>query len=78
MRHFKQRLLRDPQNKMIGGVCAGIANYFDIDPTIIRIIFVVGLFSAYPFILAYIALWIITPYDNIEVKTSPRDKYSTE
>lgn len=75
---FKQRLLRDRQNKMVGGVCAGIANYFDIDPTIIRIIFVVGMLSAYPFFLAYLALWVITPYDKIEIKTNPKDRYSTQ
>jgi len=62
---------------MIAGVCAGIANYFDIDVTIIRILFIVGMFSAYPFILAYLALWIITPYDKIEVRTSSQDRYST-
>ncbi|HOS51142.1 MAG TPA: PspC domain-containing protein, partial [Bacillota bacterium] len=33
-----KRLTRDMRNKMIGGVCSGLANYLDIDPTIVRIV----------------------------------------
>ena len=33
-----KRLTRDVRNKKIAGVCAGVANYFDIDPTIVRLI----------------------------------------
>lgn len=48
-------------NKMISGVCAGIAEYFDIDPTVVRVIFVV-LFAAYGSgILFYIILYFIMP-----------------
>lgn len=47
-------------NKMIGGVCGGLAEYFDIDPVIIRIIFVILAFSGGG-VLAYIILWIIVP-----------------
>lgn len=76
--YFKRRLKRDKQNQMIAGVCAGIADYFDLDPVIIRLIFIIGMFSAYPFFLLYIALWIITPYSDIEVKHYPNEKYSDE
>jgi len=75
---FKNTLKRDKQSKMIGGVCSGISNYFEIDPMIIRLIFVVGMFSAYPFFLLYIVLWIITPYETIEFKENLSDKYSDE
>src|SRR5690606_28601490 len=37
----QRRLYRNPDDKMIGGVCSGIANYFDIDPVIVRLIMVV-------------------------------------
>ena len=48
---------------MIAGVCGGLAEYFDLDPTIMRIIYVVvSIVSvAFPGILVYIILWIVMP-----------------
>ncbi|MGA7838773.1 MAG: PspC domain-containing protein [Ignavibacteriaceae bacterium] len=57
---MKKKWYRSRKDKMIGGVCGGIGEYFDIDPTLIRILFVVGLFMAAGF-LAYIVLWIVVP-----------------
>lgn len=50
-------------NKVIGGVCAGIADYFGWDPALVRIIYLlVSIFSAaFPGILVYIILWIVMP-----------------
>ena len=48
-------------NKMIGGVCAGIADYVGLDPTIVRIVWVLMLFLAGFGILLYLILWIIMP-----------------
>ena len=48
-------------NKMIGGVCAGIADYLGLDPTIVRIVWVLMLFFAGFGILLYLILWIIMP-----------------
>ena len=48
-------------NKMIGGVCAGIAGYLGLDPTIVRIVWVLMLFFAGFGILLYLILWIIMP-----------------
>jgi len=76
--YFKQRLQRDKQNKMIAGVCSGIAEYFFIDPAIVRIIFIVGMVSAYPFFLLYIIIWVVTPYNQIETKNYKSEKYSDE
>ena len=55
-----KRLYRDENNKVIGGVCGGIANYFGTDPIIIRIIFVLLAFAGAG-ILAYFILWIAVP-----------------
>ncbi len=56
-----KRLFRDPDNKYIGGVCGGLGAYFHIDPTWIRIIFLITLF-AYSFgLILYIILWIVIP-----------------
>lgn len=55
-------LFRDPQNAMLGGVCAGLAAYLNCDPTIIRLITVVLFFlSASTVAIAYIILWIVVP-----------------
>ena len=52
------RLYRDGDNKVIGGVCSGLANYFKIDPVIARVIFVVTIGIS---LLPYIILWIVLP-----------------
>ncbi|HME96800.1 MAG TPA: PspC domain-containing protein [Methylomirabilota bacterium] len=56
-------LQRSRKNKMIGGVCGGIAEWLGWDPTIVRILYaVVSVVSvAFPGILAYLVLWIIMP-----------------
>lgn len=56
-----KKLYRSRKEKMIAGVAGGLAEYFDIDPTLIRIIFVVSLFVGGSGILAYIILWIVVP-----------------
>ncbi|MFB1051326.1 PspC domain-containing protein [Paraliobacillus sp. JSM ZJ581] len=63
---MKKRLYRSSNNKMVSGVIGGIAAYFNIDATILRLIFVVALpFSAFfPLLFIYIAASIIMPIDN--------------
>lgn len=56
-----QRLTRSRSHRMIAGVCGGLADYFGIDPTIVRIIFVVLALAGGPGILIYLALWVILP-----------------
>jgi phage shock protein PspC (stress-responsive transcriptional regulator) len=55
-----RRLYRDPNNRIIGGVCSGLGTYFNVDPVLFRIIFVIGLLSGISPI-PYILLWIIVP-----------------
>ena len=57
-----KRLLRS-QNKVIGGVCAGIAEYLGLDPTLVRAGYLIIsiLSAAFPGLLIYIILWIIMP-----------------
>lgn len=61
----KKRIYRDGENEIIGGVCSGIAAYFDIDPVFIRLAFVIALFTGSG-ILIYLILWAIIP----EAKTT--------
>src|SRR5439155_21981428 len=56
------RLYRSTSDAMFGGVAAGLGNYFHVDPTIIRIAFLLGmLFSGGAFFVIYLALWLILP-----------------
>lgn len=59
-------LQRSTQDSMIAGVCGGIAESLDWDPTLVRVLYVlVSLFSAaFPGILVYIILWIVMPRAN--------------
>lgn len=56
-----KRLFRDENNKVIGGVCSGLANYFGIDVVVVRIIFVVSVISFGFGFLPYLILWIAAP-----------------
>ncbi len=61
----QKRLYRTRIDKMIGGVAGGLAIYFDIDPTIVRVLFVITIFIGGGGILAYIILWIVVPEDPV-------------
>jgi len=56
-----KRLYRSGKEKVLGGVCGGIAEYLDIDPTIIRLLWVLWFFVFGSGLLAYIIAWIIIP-----------------
>jgi phage shock protein C len=55
-------LYRSKSNRMIAGVCAGLGNYLNIDPTIIRLLFVLGFFTFNgAMLLVYLIMAIVTP-----------------
>ncbi len=56
-----RRLYRDPDNRVLGGVCSGIGMYFKLDPTIVRLVFLVIFFGFGIGFLIYIILWIVVP-----------------
>lgn len=56
-----KKLYRSVTDKMVGGVCGGLAEYFNIDPVIVRLIFVLAVIFGGSGIIAYIILWIIIP-----------------
>ena len=56
-----KKLYRSVTDKMLGGVCGGLAEYFSIDPVLVRLIFVLAVIFGGSGILAYIILWIIIP-----------------
>ncbi|OWZ82984.1 PspC domain-containing protein [Natranaerobius trueperi] len=63
---MEKKLVRTESDKMIAGVCGGFAEYFDIDSTIVRLIFVlIGLLSfAIPIVLFYIISYFVIPQEN--------------
>lgn len=56
-----KKLQRDTQNRVLGGVCSGLANYFDIDAALVRVLFVLALLAFSAGFWLYIILWIIMP-----------------
>jgi phage shock protein C len=58
-----KRLYRSRDHRMIWGVCGGIAKYFDVDPTLIRLVAVLTLFLGFIGLLVYLILAIITPLE---------------
>ena len=56
-----KKLMRSSTDKKIGGVCAGLADYFDLDPTVIRLVWVLLVLFAGTGLLAYVVLWIVLP-----------------
>lgn len=59
-RHHHQ-LTRSETNKRIAGVCGGIAEYFDVDPVLVRVAFVLAALFGGPGLLIYVVLWIVLP-----------------
>jgi phage shock protein C len=61
-----RKLYRSRNNRMIVGVCAGLADFFGIDPTIVRLVFALGtLFGFGSFILIYIVMFIFVPEEQL-------------
>ncbi len=58
---MEKKLQRDENNKMIGGVAAGLAEYFDIDVTWVRVGFILAVLAGLSGIVAYAILWIAVP-----------------
>jgi len=56
-----KKLHRSRIDRMLGGVCGGLAEYFDIDPTLVRVLFAISVAFGGSGIIAYIILWIVVP-----------------
>lgn len=69
---MEKRLYRSRSDRMVWGVCGGLAKYFDIDPTIVRIIAVLLIFANGLGILAYIIMAIVVPLESSKV-TTPKE-----
>ena len=71
-----KKMYRDPDGKVLGGVCSGVAAYFGVDVVIIRLLFFAAIFVALTGLILYIILWIILPEaktltDKMEMQGQP-------
>jgi len=64
----KKKLERDTQNKVLGGVCSGLANYFDVDAALIRVLLTVLFFFGSMGFWLYVILWIVMPAAKTNVE----------
>jgi phage shock protein C len=62
-----KKLVRSQSNKMIGGICGGLADYFDMDVSLLRLLFVAFtlLTALFPFAIFYIVAWIVVPAEPV-------------
>jgi phage shock protein PspC (stress-responsive transcriptional regulator) len=56
-----KRLFRDPENRVLGGVAAGLAAYFGVDSTVVRLLFILGLLLGGTGLIVYFIFWFIAP-----------------
>ena len=61
---YTKRLYRSRKEKIIAGVCGGLAEYFGVDPTLIRLIFVLFLLVGGSAFLIYLTMWLIVPLNK--------------
>ena len=62
---MQKKLYRSRSNRMIGGVCAGLAEYFNVDPTIVRLVFVLFALAGGPGLILYIIMAIVVPEEPV-------------
>lgn len=65
MNETVKRLYRSRKERMIAGVCVGLGDYLKVDPTLIRLLFVLFTLMGGQGILAYLILWLIVPEEPI-------------
>ena len=70
VRQTSRRLERSMRDKKIAGVCSGFAHYFDVDVTLMRIIWLVLIFVPPSIgVIAYLLAWLVMPKGDVEIAT---------
>ena len=59
------RLMRSTTDRRIAGVCGGVAKYLNVDPTVVRIVFLLALLFGSLGFWAYLIIWLAAPEDNM-------------
>lgn len=63
----RNRLMRPRTDRKIAGVCAGVANYFDLDVTLVRVVWLILIIFGGTGLLAYVIGWIVIPEEPVRV-----------
>lgn len=64
---MEKRLYKSRTEKMLGGVCGGIAQYFDIDPTLVRLAWLIAIFCFGGGLIAYLIAYIVIPREPVKL-----------
>lgn len=67
----RRRLVRLRSNRKIAGVCAGVAEYFDLDVTLVRVMWLIVALFGGGGVLAYLIAWIVMPEETVRVYYAP-------
>ena len=73
-----RKLYRSSDDRMLGGVAGGLGDFLTIDPTLIRLLFVLGLVLGGAGFWVYLVMWIIVPEEPLEIIPSPKPKASSK
>ena len=71
------KLYRSRDDRMIGGVCGGLGDFFGMDPTLIRLLFVLLTLFGGSGILVYIFMWLIVPEESQQASPAPGTELAT-
>lgn len=77
MTEEKKKLYRSRSERMVSGVCGGLAEYFDIDPTVVRLLFVAGTLIGGPGLIAYLICMVLMPLEPLAA-TEPPEMVETQ
>ncbi|MAU09272.1 MAG: hypothetical protein CL607_05580 [Anaerolineaceae bacterium] len=69
----QKRLYRSQTNRQVAGVCGGLADYFNVDPTLVRIIFLLLFFGMGNGFILYVVLWMVMPEES-DVRVGAKTK----
>lgn len=67
----QKRMMRSHKDRMISGVCGGLAEYFGVDPTIVRLVFVLAALLNGIGLILYLALWLVMPEAPVTAPAAP-------
>lgn len=73
-----KKLYRSTDDRWLAGVCGGLAKYFNVDPTLVRVIFVVLALIGLGGVIIYLVLWVIIPPEPTEEEQAIIDKIIDE
>lgn len=79
MSGLNKTLFRSREKRMVAGVCGGLADYFGVDPTIVRLLFVFGVIFGYgSLLLVYLVLFIVIPEEPLGQQTEGTESEKSE